>query len=215
MEHVMRRFYKSIFAIAFFLSVVSSAPAQTDGLREMTMVFPAESVAKVIQPLLPYPIDLGKNFLGSFYVQSIENIRINKGMVSFSSLISGKDIKYTTKIGKQVINLMVGDVKLPSRWEVSFRFDKKQKTLFFKPELQTRKNEKEFSEGDALLNSLLAAFSGIEYPVELNDLKPLTAEFYNQILTLNTDIADVYGAENKLFIELIPKVQIAKGAKGE
>ena len=104
----MKRFYKFVFALAVFFLIVSAAPGQTDGLREMTMVVPAESLAKVIKPLLPYPIDLGKNFLGSFYVKSIENIRINKGIVSFSSLISGKDIKYTTKIGKQVVNLMVG-----------------------------------------------------------------------------------------------------------
>jgi len=211
----MKRLQKVVFASAILLMLVSSDAAKADDLREMTMVIPAESLAKVIQPLLPYPIDLGKNFLGSFYVQSIENIRINKNLVSFSSLISGKDIQYSTKIGKQVINLMVGDVKLPSRWEVSFRFDKNQKMLFFKPELKTRENQKDFSEGDALLNSLLAAFSGIEYPIALNDLKPLTAEFYNQMLTLNTDIADVYGADNKLFIELIPKVQIAKGSKGD
>ena len=91
---------------------------------------------------------------------------------------------------------------------MSFRFDKNQKTLFIKPELKTRENQKGFKEGDVLLNSLLAAFSGIEYPVTLNDLKPLTAEFYNQTLTLNTDIADVYGAANKLFIELTPTVRI-------
>lgn len=211
----MKRLYKIVSASAILLLLVSPSAAKVDDLREMTMVVPAESLAKVIKPLLPYPIDLGKNFLGSFYVKSIENIRISTGIISFSSLISGKDIKYTTKIGKQVVNFMVGDVNLPSRWEVSFRFDKGKKTLFIKPELQNRKNEKEFSEGDALLNSLLAAFSGVEYPVELNDLKPLTAEFYNQMLTLNTDIADVYGADNKLFIELIPKVQIAKGSKGE
>lgn len=210
----MKRLGKVVFAFAILLSLVSSAAAKADDLREMTMVIPAESLAKVIQPLLPYPIDLGKNFLGSFYVQSIENIRINKNLASFSSLISGKDIQYSTKIGKQVINLMVGDVKLPSRWEVSFRFDKSQKTLFIKPELKTRENQKDFSEGDVLLNSLLAAFSGIEYPVALNDLKPLTAEFYNQMLTLNTEIADIYGADNKLFIELTPSVQI-EPAKNE
>ena len=195
-------------ASAIFSLVVSLAAAQVDGLREMTMVVPAESLAKAIKPLLPYPIDLGKNFLGSFYVQSIENIRINNGKILFSSLISGKDVKFTTKIGKQIVNLVVGDVNLPSRWEVSFRYDKSQKTLFIKPDLQDSKDEKEFSQGDALLNTLLTALSGIEYPVELNNLKPVTSEFYNQMLTLNTDIADVYGANNKLFIELIPRVQI-------
>ncbi|UCD82465.1 MAG: hypothetical protein JSW26_13880 [Desulfobacterales bacterium] len=204
----MKRFYKVVFALAVLFLIVSSAAAQVDALREMTMVVPAESLTKVIKPLLPYPIDLGKNFLGSFFVQSIENIRINNGKILFSSLISGKDVKFTTKIGKQIVSLVVGDVNLPSRWEVSFRYDKSQKTLFIKPDLVDSKDEKEFSQGDALLNTLLTALSGIEYPVELNNLKPVTSEFLHQSLTLNTDIADVYGADNKLFIELIPRVQI-------
>ncbi len=204
----MKRLYKVVCALAVFLLIVSSAAAQVNGLREMTMVVPAESLAKAIKPLLPYPIDLGKNFLGSFYVKSIENIRINAGKISFSSLISGKDIKYTTKIGKQVVNLVVGDVNLPSRWQVAFHYDKSKKTLLVTPNLQDPENEKEFSQGDALLNTLLTALSGIEYPVELNNLKPVTSEFSNQMLTLNTDIADIYGADNKLFIELIPIVKI-------
>jgi hypothetical protein len=206
----MKRLYKIVFASAILLLLVSSSAAKVDDLREMTMVVPAESLAKAVKPLLPYPIDLGKNFLGSFYIQSIEDIRINPGTISFSSLINGKDIKYTTKIGKQVINLVVGDVNLPSHWDVSFSYDKSKKTLFVKPVLQEPKNIKEFSQGDALLNTLLAAFSGLEYPVELDNLKPVTAELYSQMLTLNADIADIYGAENKLFIELIPKVQIAE-----
>jgi hypothetical protein len=207
--HIMKKLNKVVFVSAVFLFIVSSAAAQIEGLREMTIVVPAESLAKVIRQLMPYPIDLGKNFSGSFYVQSIEDIHINPRMISFSSLISGKDIKYTTKIGKQKINLEVGDVKLPSHWEVSFSYDKNKKTLFVQPVLQDAKNIKEFSQGDALLNTLLTAFSGQEYPVELNNLKPVTAEFYNQIMTLNADIADIYGAENKLFVELIPKVKMA------
>jgi hypothetical protein len=204
----MKKLSKVALAVAVSLLIVSSSAAQVDGLREMTVVVPAESLAKVIKPLLPYPIDLGKNFLGSFYVKSIENIRINDGKISFASLISGKDIKYTTKIGKQVVNLLVGDVNLPSRWEVSFNYDKSKQTLFIKPNLQEPEDKKEFSQGDALLNTLLTALSGLEYPIELNNLKPVKSEFNNQVWILNTNIADVYTGKNKLFIELVPTVQI-------
>jgi hypothetical protein len=209
----MKRLYKAVFASAIFLLIVSSAAAQVDGLREMTVVVPAQSLAKAIKPLLPYKIDLGKNFVGSFYVQSIENIRINNEKVSFSSLISGKDIKYATKIGKQVVNFVVGEVNLPSRWEVSFNYDKNKKTLYFKPTLLEPENEKQFSQGDALLNGLLTALSGVEYPVELKNLKPVKSEIYNQLWTLNMEIADVYTGGDKLFIEVIPIVQIDSSNK--
>jgi hypothetical protein len=205
----VKRLYKVVFTAAILLFLVSSAAAQVNGLQEMTMVVPAESLAKVIIPLLPYKIDLGQNFIGSFFVQSIENIKIEKDRILFSSVISGKDIKYATKIGKQVINFVVGNVNLPNQWDVFFNYDKEKKILFVKPLVKGPADQNGFSQGDALLNTLLEAFSGIEYPVELNNLRPVTSEIYNQMLTLNTDIADVYGADNKLFIKLIPTVKIA------
>jgi hypothetical protein len=204
----MNVFNRSAFVVIILLLLVSSSTAQVDSLKEMTVVFPAESIARVIQPMLPYKIDLGKNFLGSFFVKSIENIKIKKDKILFSSLISGKDIKYATKVGKQVINFVVGDVNLPSLWEVSFKYDKTNKKLLVIPYLQDSKDEKKFSQGDALLNALLTALSGIEYPVELNNLKPVKSEFYNQLWILNVAIADVYAGDDKLFVELIPAVQI-------
>lgn len=204
----MKRLYKVAFAFACLLILVASSTAQVNGLQEMTMVIPAESLAKVIKPLLPYKIDLGRNFIGSFFVQSIENIRIEKDRILFSSLISGKDIKYATKIGKQVVNFVVGNVNLPNQWEVYFNYDKRKKILMVKPFIRGPADVNGLTQGDALLNTLLEGFSGLEYPIELNNLKPVKSEFYHQLLTLNTDIADVYGADNKLFVELIPLVQI-------
>ncbi|MGD8263419.1 MAG: hypothetical protein PVG08_12535 [Desulfobacterales bacterium] len=204
----MKVINRCAFVSMILFLLVSSSTAQVDSLKETTVVVPAESLARVIKPLLPYKIDLGKNFLGSFFVQSIENIRIEKGKILFSSLISGKDIKYATKVGEQVVNFVVGDVNLASRWEVSFKFDKTNKKLLLKPDLQVPKNENEFSQGDALVNTLLTALSGIEYPIELNNLEPVKSEFYNQLLTAKMDVSDVYAANDKLFIELIPTVEI-------
>jgi len=204
----MKVLKRSAFVSIILLLLVSSSTAQVDSLKEMTVVVPAESIARVIKPLLPYKLDLGKNFLGSFFVQSIENIRIEKGKILFSSLISGKDIKYATKIEKQVVNFVVGDVNLASRWEVSFKFDKINKKLLLKPDLHDSKNENEFSQGDALLHTLLTALSGIEYPIELNNLEPVKSEFYNQLLTVKMDVSNVYAVKDKLFIELIPTAEI-------
>jgi hypothetical protein len=204
----MKVISRSVLVPLLLLLLATSSTAQVDSLKEMTVVVPAESIARVLKPLLPYKIDFGKNFLGSLFVESIENIKIKKGKILFSSLISGKDIKYATKVGKQVINFVVGDVKLPSRWEVSFKYDKTNKKLLITPHLQESKDEKEFSQGDALLNALLTALSGLEYPLELGNLKPVKSKLYNQLLTLNLAIADIYAGDEKLFVELIPAVKV-------
>jgi len=195
-------------AIIIFLLVAPST-AQVDNLKEMTVVMPAQSIARAIKPLLPYKIDLGKDFVGSFFVKSIDNIRIKKNKIFFTSLISGKNIKYATKFGKQAINIVVGDVNLPSSWEVSFKFDKTKNRLLVMPKLQEIKDIKELSQADGLLNSLLTALSGVEYPIDLNNIKPVKSEFNKQLWILTMKITDVYTGKDKLFVEVKPAVQIA------
>ena len=151
----MKALNRFVFAIIVLLLLVSTSAAQVDSLKEMTVVVPAQSLARAIQPVLPYQMDFGKNFIGSLYIKSIDDIKIKKGKILFSSLIIGKDIKYATKIGKQTINFVVGEVNLPSRWEVSFKYDKGNKRLLLLPTLQGSKDEQDFSQGDALLNALL------------------------------------------------------------
>jgi len=206
----MKIISKSISVALILLSLVSLAAAQVDRLQEMTMVVPAQSIARTIEPLLPYKIDFGKNFVGDLYIQSIENIKIKEGKIFFSCLISGKDLKYATKVGKQTLNFMVGEVNLPSRWEVSFKYDKSTGKLLISPYLLGSKDEKDFSQGDVLMNSLLIALGSVEYPLDLNNLNPVKTQFYNQLVTLKVAIADIYAADDRLFIELIPAVQLQR-----
>ena len=200
----------TITFLLFFL-LFSPAPAQVKNINELTVVVPAESIAKFIQPLLPYSINIGKNFSGSFWVKSIENIKITKDRVSFSAHIYGKDIGYSAKIGKQTASFKVGSVNLRNHWQASFRFDKSQKKLYVKPHVDSPQDKKDFSQGDILIDTLFNALSDIEYPIDVNRIKPISAELYDTELTINTDISDVYADNNKLFIEIIPTAQ-KKGA---
>jgi len=204
----MNVFSRSVLVPLLLLLLSTSLSAQVDSLKEMTAVIPAQSLARAIKPLLPYKMDFGKNFIGSLYIKSIDNIKIQKGKILFSSLISGKKIKYATKVGKQTINFVVGEVNLPSRWEVAFKFDKINKKLLILPNLQGTKDQKEFSQGDMLLNSLLTALGSVEYPFDLSNLKPIKSKLINQLLTVKMDISDVYSGDDKLFVELIPAVKV-------
>ena len=195
-----------IIAIIFFL-LFSQAPAQVRNTKELTVVVPAESIAKFIQPLLPYSIDMGENFSGSFWVKSIENIKITKDRVSFSAHIYGKDIGYSAKIGKQTAKFKVGNVNLRNHWEASLRYDKSKKKLYLKPHIESPKNKKDLSQGDILIDTLLDALSDMEYPIDLNKINPITTEIYNTELIIDTEISDIYSNSNRLFIEIIPTAQ--------
>jgi hypothetical protein len=196
----------TITFLLFFL-LFSPAPAQVKNINELTVVVPAESIAKFIQPLLPYSINIGKNFSGLFWVKSIENIKITKDRVSFSAHIYGKDVGYSAKIGKQTASFKVGNVNLRNHWQASFRYDKSQKMLYVKPHVDSPQDKKDFSQGDILIDTLFNALSDIEYPIDVNRIKPIASELYDTELTINTDISDVYADNNKLFIEIIPTAQ--------
>jgi hypothetical protein len=203
----MKKISKITITFILFFLLFSGAPAQVKNIKELTVVVPAESIAKFIQPLLPYSINIGKNFSGSFWVKSIENIKIAKDKVSFSAHIYGKDIGYSAKIGKQTASFKVGNVNLRNHWEASLRYDKSQKKLYIKPHIEGPQNKQDFSQGDILIDTLFNALGGIEYPIDVNRIKPIATELYDTELTINTDISDIYADSNKLFIEIIPTAQ--------
>ena len=97
---------------------------------------------------------------------------------------------------------------MPTDWALSFKYDKTNKRLLVFPSLKGLKDEKEFSQGDAMLNSLLTALSGVEYPIDLSDLNPVKSKILNQLLTVKMDISDVYTGDDKLFVEVIPNAHI-------
>jgi hypothetical protein len=210
----MKKLYRITITFILFFLLCSPASGQVKNIKELTVVVPAESIAKFIQPLLPYSIDIGKNFSGSFWVKSIENIKIAKDRVSFSAHIYGKDIEYSAKIGKQTASFKVGNVNLRNHWEASFRYDKSKKKLYIKPHIEGPQNKKNFSQGDILIDTLFNALGDIEYPIDVNRIQPIVTDLYDTELTINADISDIYADNNKLFIEIIPTAQ-KKGANSQ
>ena len=100
-----------------------------------------------------------------------------------------------------------GNVNLRNHWEASLRFDKSKKKLYIKPHVEGPQNKKDFSQGDILIDTLFNALSDLEYPIDVNRIKPITTKLYHTELTINTEISDVYAVNNKLFIEIIPTAQ--------
>jgi hypothetical protein len=198
-----------LIILVFLLSPALAAEKKNTGA--VTVVVPADSIAQFIMPLLPYRIDAGENFRGAMWVKSIENIKIKNNQIFFSTHIYGKDIKYVAKVQKREVSLLLGGVDLHNNWQASLRYDQNKKMLFIKPHIDTPGNEKELSQGDVVLNTLLMALSDLEYPVEINDLKPIMHEFNKKMLTISMSIYDVYTKNNKLFISIVPAPRIDDG----
>jgi hypothetical protein len=205
----MKRLYIVGLAIVFVLIVLTPLTAEVKDAGRMTFVAPAESIAEFIKPLFPHRIDFGENFSGAFWIQSVQNIRITNGRIFFSTHIYGKDIEYTTMVKKQKLSVVLGSVDLKNNWNASLRYDKLKKRLLIKPHIEEPANQEDLGQGDILVNALLVALSDVEYPVDLNNLKPIATELDNKLLIIKTDIYDIYPEEDKLVVEIIPTAKVS------
>lgn len=201
----LKRFWLSIWIVIFYIFFHSTYSfAQAGKIQNITLVVPETGISDLIKGLLPYSIDFGKGFSGSFWIKSIDNINIENGKVIFSTHIYGKDIKYATKIVNQVVSVEVGHINLHNNWETSLRYDKKEKVLYVKPHIEGPNNNKDLSQGDMLLNALLQGLRDLEFPISLKDLKPITTEIDSTKITIQMDIVDIHTDNDVLYIETKP-----------
>ncbi len=204
----MKKFVIIVLAsIAAILFVHSHSFAQSEGKGDITIVVPTESVSDFVTDLLPYQFDFGKKFTGSFMVQSIENIEIAKDKITFSSYIVGKNVEYSIKIVNQPIRIAVGNVNLRNNWEALLRYDKVKKILFVTPYIKGVTDKNDVKKGEMLLHALLEGLSGIEYPVKLNELKPIQAALNKRELFINIDVTGIYAESGKLIVTMKPSAQ--------
>ena len=200
----MKRKYTILFSLIFIFWFSLNTFAQENNVEDISIVLPAQSIAKFVTGLLPYEINMGKNFSGSFWIKSIKNFNIEKNKFSFSSHIYGKDIIYNMKIGKRVSNIALGNVNLLNDWVCSFRFDENKKVFYIKPHLKDPVVTKQTDHKEMLINTLFKVLSDIEYPLDLHEINPITTEFLDTLLTVNFTISNIYAANNELTVKFRP-----------
>jgi len=193
-----------LFSLTLIFSFSLNTFAQKDSMEDIFIVLPSQSIAQFLIKLLPYQISMGKDFSGSMWVKSIKNFKIEENKISFSSHLYGKDILYSAKIGKQISNIALGNVDLLNDWECTFRFDANKKILFIKPHLKNQVGTKKESRKGSIINTLFKVLSDTEYPVNLQEINPITAEFLGNSLTINFNISDIYAVNNNLTVKIRP-----------
>lgn len=189
------------------LALNSQPFAQSDNTKDITVIIPTESVADFVQDLLPCQIDFGKKFSGSFRVQSIDNIRIVKDKIIFSSHIVGENVEYVIKVVNRPIKVSIGNVKLRNNWEALLRYDTNKRILFVTPHIEGVIDKDDVSKGEMLLHALLEGLSGIEYPAKLSELEPVKAALNERDLFINIDVTNIRAENGKLFITMKPSAK--------
>lgn len=180
--------------------------AETANAESITVTIPEETIHHIIGDLLPYEIPMGENFSGALWVQTIDRLKIGTNHVVFLMTVLGKDVAFSTKIGKRILHLKFGEANVSSICEASFQYDKKKKILLITPQVKEFIGEDQAGHAGEALMLLLKGLSNIEYAVDLREIDPIKTELQNKILTIDFDIFDIYSENNRVFVKIIPSI---------
>lgn len=209
----MNRIFKMALVFGLICLINFNTHAEKEPGEDILIVVPAQSIVNFSAKLFPYQINMGDLFKGSLWIKSIDHFKIEANKISFSANIYGKDIVYTPRIGNQSAMIALGDIDLTNDWESTFRFDHDKKILHIKPHLKQKNPDRKANQKEAIINTLLKVFSDIEYPIDLRETNPITAEFLGNVIHINLGISNIYAAKNKLMILLRPTPRVLEEKK--
>ena len=205
-EHllIMGRALKPIILCVFFLlALIShsySGDIEDDGV---TIVFPAVTLSRLVKGILPIKCGSNDSISGDIWIDSIENLKLEKDKVLCSISLHGKDVTYTLQIEGSSVIVEIGDVDTAVNLEGTFRFEKASNTLYLKPRILP--DDTAQTDGSRM-KMLLSLVSGVEYPFELRKLKPIIARFSGQEIRIDSSISNIFSDNNKLFFIVNPKM---------
>lgn len=177
-------------------------PSETQAIA---IHIPAKTIANVINDALPIQLTQGETLSG-LWIDSVENLILGKNKASISLKITGKDVKYTAKIGNQEVGLKVGELNIPIACDAFLRYDKQKKILFIKPQFRQNFVRNQSSDMADVAVQLLTLANGHEYPLEMRNIKPIMTQICNQALKINFELSDIYTSSGMLYISVIPSV---------
>jgi hypothetical protein len=202
----MRSIRLVCFSLLFFsLCLISILPLQARADQPVTIALPASALYTTIKNLLPLPIEPeSRQFQGTITLDSISKLAIKTNVVSLQGMVSGHNMRVTTNIGGQDIQLKLGKLVLPVTCDIAIRYNKKQKTLFLTPHFQNPTHGQ--SNSAKTLLPLLNGLGNKEYPVKLDKLSPFQTRVGSKNITVQMEPVNIQAAKDQLIISLRPVI---------
>lgn len=200
-------FKNRIFFVAFLvcMSLLFISPALG---KEISIMIPRDVLAQLIRDTLPVHVPIKeKGFSGNIWIESIQNLVLGDNEVAFVANIRGEDIRYLRKIRNRPLDLRFGNIKMLLECRGALRYDPEANTLFVTPYAK-EEIDKEKSSGMIMgISPLIAALSGVEYPLRIQELKPMITQLGGKKLKIDLMISDIHTKDNMLFIEVKPSIE--------
>ena len=191
--------------LLFSLCLLCSLPLQARADQPVTITLPASALYTTIKNLLPLPIEPNsRHFQGTITLDSISKLAIKAKTISLQGMVSGHNMRVTTNIGGQDIQLKLGKLVLPVTCDIAVRYNKKQKTLYLTPHFQNPTHGQ--SNSAKTLLPLLNGLGNKEYPVKLDKISPFQTKVGTKKITVQMEPVDILLKKDQLIITLRPVI---------
>lgn len=191
-----------VLLLMILLMTPKPGTAETD---IVTLTLPAATIRQFVQEMLPLPIEAGNDHLqGDLVLDSISRLEMRENAVHLQGLVVGSNVALQTRMGDQVLNMKVGEVRLPLTCDFSFRFDPAGKILYVTPRLEPPAPTNN-PQADAIL-PFLVMLGDREYPVDLTALRTFQTRIGGQDVAVFMDPVDIQVTPQQLIVKMRPVV---------
>lgn len=200
----MIRKYFVLFSFTLLALAAFTTPLAAEDF--ITLNLPETVVAKATAAILPLRIDAhSKSIEGDITIINISELQLTDNHLACRLHIAGSNLALLTEIAGHEIKLKVGSVEIDFKTEAEIRFDAQEQTLFIKPVV------KKVSASDTGANAdigqaLIAVLNGREFPVAMQELKPIIARAGSKMITINSSIANIEAKAKSIRLSLLPAV---------
>ena len=196
-----RRYIFLLFLCGFFLITV---PAKAEKTPPISLTLPIATLHQALSSLLPLPIEQQKknsNFRGTFVIDSISRLAVQKNTIALKGQISGRNMAVNAKVGGQTIQIKLGQLALPFSCDIALRYDRQKKTLFLWPTFYNQAQQQD--PAAASLGPLLEGLSK-EYALPLEKLDPLIGQLGTTPIFVQLDPVDIRLNGDSLVLQFRP-----------
>jgi len=194
-----------LLAALLMLPVQAAFSAVTDD-PPITITIPEAVIGRALTQTLPLTLAGDSERLeGTITIVDISDVKLDDTGITCHIELTGKDLSLITSVADQDIRLKLGNAAVDFDSEAQLRFDEALQTLYITPVAQGIEAENALEDGD-IGKALLLFLNGREFPVALQDIRPMVARASDKIITIDTHIIDISAGAGLLEIRLLPEI---------
>lgn len=172
----------------------------------ITMNLPETVIVKAMQRVLPLSLNPPSSMLdGTITIINISNFRVKDQQILCRLDLMGKNLHLVTRVGNQNIRLKLGSAKVNFDCDIRIRYDRTKQILYIQTAAINNQGAEEPRKGD-ITQALLLILNGQEFPIAMQNLKPIIAEASDKIITIRTNIEEIRAIKGALQLSLTPNI---------